>query len=87
MVAGGASEQVASQFLQPSGTTTPRSRRVDREGRHLRVVRYPPYPAGGINGGHVVVSVDLGAMTYAASVHGYGRVAVAVAVAVLLSMI
>jgi hypothetical protein len=39
----------------------------------LRVTRYPPYPAGGVNGGHVVVSVTQGAMTYLASVHGYAH--------------
>ena len=86
MLAGGETAQVTNQFLRVApGTTLPRPRRIQRAGRALRVVRYPPYPAGGINGGHIVVSLTRGAMTYVASVHGYGHEDVAIAV--VLSML
>jgi hypothetical protein len=74
MVAGGRTAEVTSQFLQPGGGgSLPPSQTVSYAGRTLSVARYPPYPAGGVNGGHVVVSVTQGAMTYVASVHGYAH--------------
>jgi hypothetical protein len=86
MLAGGRTSEVASQFLRSaSGARTPQWRRMERAGRTLRVARYPPYPAGGINGGHILVRVTEGSMTYVASVHGYGHEDVAVAL--LLSIL
>jgi hypothetical protein len=80
MVAGGRTAEVTSQFLRLSrGAALPPSQTVRYAGRTLRVTRYPPYPAGGINGGHVVVSVTQGAMTYVASVHGYAHEDLAIA--------
>ncbi len=55
MIAGGRTAQVKAQFLRPArGSATPRARQMRRAGQQLRVARYPPYPAGGINGGHIV---------------------------------
>jgi hypothetical protein len=74
MVAGGRSAELGSQFLRPArGATLPQSQTTRYAGLVLRVLRYPPYPTGGINGGHVVVSTTRGGMTYVASVHGYAH--------------
>jgi hypothetical protein len=74
MVAGGRTAEVTTQFLRPGpGAALPPSQTVRHAGRTLGVTRYPPYPAGGINGGHIVVSVTEGAMTYVASVHGHAH--------------
>jgi hypothetical protein len=86
MVAGGRTTEVTSQFLRPaSGATLPPSRTIRYAERIVHVIRYPPYPAGGINGGHVVVSATRGAMTYIASVHGYAHEDLAVGL--LMSML
>ena len=41
----------------------------------------PPYPQGGVNGGHVVVMFRAGALIYLVSLHGYRNAARAVAMA------
>jgi hypothetical protein len=65
MIAGGRTAQVKAQFLRPArGSATPRARQARRAGLQLRVASYPPYPAGGINGGHILATISQGDMTY-----------------------
>jgi hypothetical protein len=43
------------------------------------IERMPPYPHGGVNGGHVVVTFRAGALVYLVSLHGRGNTVRAVA--------
>lgn len=60
-------------------------RTVDSGGRHVRVYRFPSYPAGGPNGGHWAAFVDVGDEVVFASLHGRRYVDAAVEMAVDLA--
>jgi hypothetical protein len=47
---------------------------VHHAGRIIRIYGYPPYPAGGVNGGHVAAFVPCGNEVVLASIHGYANV-------------
>ena len=51
-------------------------------GRRVELYRFPPYPAGGPNGGHVGAFVTVGRQVVFATVHGYRHADVATAIAV-----
>jgi hypothetical protein len=57
----------------------------DVAGRRVLVYRYPPYPAGGVNGSHWAAFVRVGEELVFASVHGRRYVNAAVAMAVDLA--
>jgi hypothetical protein len=59
--------------------------RSRQEGHAVLVYEYPPYPAGGPNGGHTAAFVRCGRMIFFASIHGYGNGLVATAMAVDLA--
>ncbi|MDQ3870563.1 MAG: hypothetical protein M3301_02970 [Chloroflexota bacterium] len=48
----------------------------------IEVYRYPPFPAGGPNGGHVAAFVTVAGQVLFASVHGYSHADAAIAMAV-----
>jgi hypothetical protein len=56
-------------------------RRLTVGGRHVLVYRFPPYPAGGVNGSHWAAVVRVGNELVFASVHGRRFVDAAVAMA------
>jgi hypothetical protein len=55
------------------------------EGYSVTIYEYPPYPAGGPNGGHTASFVLCGSREVFASVHGYGHGGVVTAMAVDLA--
>ena len=57
-------------------------KRVRVAGQNLELRRYPPYPDGGINGGHVVALARDGTRIIYVSVHGYEHKDVAIAMLV-----
>jgi hypothetical protein len=60
-------------------------RELDVGGRRVHVYRYPPYPAGGVNGSHWAAFVRVGEELVFASVHGRRYVNAALAMAVDLA--
>lgn len=58
---------------------------VTIDGRALRLYRYPPFPAGGPNGGHVVALVDCETELVVASLHGRERAGAAREMALALA--
>jgi hypothetical protein len=55
--------------------------RARLRGRPVSVYRFPDYPAGGPNGGHVAALVDAGGLIVFASPHGYAHQDAALAMA------
>ena len=70
-------EQKALRSARP-----PRVQRTRAAGRDLELRRYPPYPHGGVNGGHVVALASEGDQLTYVSVHGHEHADVAVAMLV-----
>lgn len=81
LVGGGDPDDLAGEFLRTSDPSeTPAERRYVRHGPHrIAVLRFPGYPTGGVNGGHVVASARRGGMLLFASVHDYEHEDVAIA--------
>ena len=65
-----------------SSTRPPRVEHVRVAGREIELRRYPPYPEGGVNGGHVVAIARAGDQLTYVSVHGHEHTDVAVAMLV-----
>ncbi|MEJ7784848.1 MAG: hypothetical protein WKF96_08595 [Solirubrobacteraceae bacterium] len=70
-------EERALTSLRP-----PRVERLRAPGRLIEIRRYPPYPDGGVNGGHIVALARDGASLTYVSVHGKEHRDVAVAMLV-----
>ena len=66
-------------------SVAPGVERVRVAGQSLELRRYPLYPDGGINGGHVLALVRDGARIIYVSVHGYEHKDVAIAMLVELT--
>lgn len=80
LTAAGSARSLEERALRSAGP--PRVERVRVAGRELELRRYPPYPAGGVNGGHVVaIARAAGQFTYV-SVHGHHHADVAIAMLV-----
>lgn len=81
LVGGGDPDDLAGEFLRAPGPSQSQAeRRYVRRGPHRIVVqRFPGYPTGGVNGGHVVASARRGGMLLFASVHDYEHEDVAIA--------
>lgn len=77
LTGAGAELDVENRALASSERPSTQRRTVS--GRTVEVRRYPPYPEGGINGGHVVaLAREAGGMRYV-SVHGWHHEDVAIA--------
>lgn len=61
-------------------------RTLKARGRHVRVYRFPSYPAGGPNGGHWAALVEVGDEVVYASLHGERYIKAAVEMAVDLAV-
>ncbi len=55
-------QQGAAEYI--GGTTV--------DGQRARILREPPYPQGGLHGGHVIVLWNRGGHGYLVSIHGQG---------------
>jgi hypothetical protein len=60
-------------------------RTLSREGRRIRIYRFPTYPAGGPNGSHWAAFVRVGDELFFASLHGKRYVAAAIEMALDLA--
>lgn len=75
----------SASSLEERALRSARAPRVDRvrvAGRDIEVRRYPPYPDGGVNGGHAVAIARAGDRLDYVSVHGLEHADVAVAMLV-----
>jgi hypothetical protein len=74
IVGGGDIGSLRKWVLEGSGNAYPgRARLLETRdiGDHLvKVYRFPPYPGGGANGGHVAALVPVGGQVVFASIHG-----------------
>jgi hypothetical protein len=89
-ITGGGQAGVVKRWVLTDGANEVKGnptlvRQVDIAGRRVHVYRYPPYPAGGINGSHWAAFVTVGDELVFASVHGRRYVDAAVAMAVDLA--
>jgi hypothetical protein len=80
LTAAGSARSLEERALRSS--SPPRVERVRVAGRDIEMRRYPAYPAGGVNGGHVVaIAPSADQFTYV-SVHGHEHADVAIAMLV-----
>lgn len=80
LTAAGSARSLEERALRSA--RPPRVERVRVAGHEIELRRYPPYPGGGVNGGHVVaIARPADELTYV-SVHGYEHADVAIAMLV-----
>jgi hypothetical protein len=74
IVGGGDIGSVRKWVLEGSGNAYPGRARLletrDVGGHLVEIYRFPPYPGGGANGGHVAALVPIGGQVVFASIHG-----------------
>ena len=80
LTGSGTARSLEERALRSS--VAPRVERVRVAGQNLELRRYPPYPNGGINGGHDVALARDGTRSIYVSVHGYEHKDVAIAMLV-----
>lgn len=80
LTGAGTARSLEERALRSSAA--PRVERVRVAGQNLELRRYPPYPDGGINGGHVVALARDGTRIIYVSVHGCEHKDVAIAMLV-----
>jgi hypothetical protein len=89
IVGGGDIRSVRKWVLEGSGNAYPGRARLletrDVGSHHVRVYRFPEYPAGGANGGHVAALVPIGGQVVFASIHGSRWTDAVIAIAVALA--
>lgn len=66
-------------YVGEDGAPQP-ERVVTAAGREVRVYRSPPFPRGGMFGGHVTATTEADGLIYLGSVHGYEHVDMAIAI-------
>ena len=77
LTAAGSARSLEERALRSS--RRPRAQRLQIADRAIELRRYPPYPDGGVNGGHVVAIARTGDHLTYVSVHGHEHADVAIA--------
>lgn len=85
LVGGGRPADVYREALHATSDRLPPATELQPFDRRVSVRRFPRYPEGGINGGHVVATATRRELLLFASVHGYQHQDLAVAL--LVSML
>lgn len=80
MTAAGSARSLEERALRSA--RPPRVERVRVAAHEIELRRYPPYPGGGVNGGHVAAIARAADQLAYVSVHGYEHADVAIAMLV-----